>query len=336
MTRGSIVRFAASLLAVFILLSDQSLAYTQGSHTLQGKVTLPNNIVPQNPIKVTLSFNGIRVYETFTDLSGRFSFGGLRRGVYELKAEGDGEMFETTTARAEVSAFGSAPQTFTQNIQLRLKPGKSLPAAAVVSADEAEAQIPGRAKKEYEKGLKRAGDNKPDQAIKFFQAAILIYPQYYSAYTAMAEQYAKLPNLDESIAIYQKAIEMKPNRADAHTGIGVLMVKQKRYGEAMTPLRRSIELDKQSSTAYLFLGLAEMFTGDYVAAEANLLRAYDIGKQTLVRLYLANLYDLRGEPAKAIDHLQLFLRDTPNLPEERKIEMREVIEKLRKQIKEKK
>jgi len=152
----------------------------------------------------------------------------------------------------------------------------------------------------------------------------------------MAEQYSKLQQYDQSVSTYQKAIDMKPDRPDAYTGLGMVMVKQQKYTEAITPLRRGAELDKKSFTPYLFLGLSEMMIGDYNAAEADLLRAYDLGKPAIAHLYLANLYDLRGEPQKAIDRLNTFLRENPNMPDERKIEVREVIEKLRKQIKDKK
>ena len=91
-----------------------------------------------------------------------------------------------------------------------------------------------------------------------------------------------------------------------------------------------MELNKQSSTPYLFLGLAEMFTGDYASAEANLLRAYEIGKPPMAHLYLANLYELKGEPAKAIEHLKALLKENPNLNEERKADIRQAIEKLQK------
>lgn len=337
MTRGRIIHFIILILiafATFLSLPDSSQAQ-EAVHTLQGKVILPNNIVPPNPIKVTLTFNGRRIYETFTDLSGRFTFAGIRRGTYELRAEGD-ENFETTSTYAEVSAFGNAPQTFTQNIQLRLKPGKSLPTTGFVSAEDADVKIPDAAKKEFEKGVKRANDNKPEEALKHFQGAITAYPTYYLALTAMAEQYSKLQQYEESVANYKKAIEMKPDRPEAHTGLGMTMVKQQKYTEAIPPLRRGAELDKHSFTPHLFLGLSEMMIGDYNAAETDLLRAYDMGKPAIAHLYLANLYDLRGEPQKAIDRLQTFLRENPNMPENRKIEIREAIEKLRKQLKEKK
>lgn len=106
-----------------------------------------------------------------------------------------------------------------------------------------------------------------------------------------------------------------------------MLVKQKRYAEAIPPLRRSLELEKLSSTPYLFLGLAEMMTGDYESAETSLLRSYEIGKPAL---YLANLYELKGEPEKAIRQLKAFLDESPNLTDERRAEIAQVIDKLRK------
>src|SRR5215510_7348235 len=95
-------------------------AEAQNQHTLTGKVLLPNGAQPPNPVRVILTYNGRHIYETFTDLSGRFSFSALGRGIYQLTADGD-ENFETTRVSAEISAYGSAPQTFTQNIQLHPK-----------------------------------------------------------------------------------------------------------------------------------------------------------------------------------------------------------------------
>ncbi|MGA9770522.1 MAG: tetratricopeptide repeat protein [Blastocatellia bacterium] len=318
------------LLTLVLILTPPTFA--QGQHALQGRVALPNGTAPSNSVKVTLTFNGMRVYETFTDLSGRFSFSGLRRGSYQLTAEGDGQTFETTRVDAEVNAYGSAPQIFTQNIQLRLKVGKSTLPAAVTSVEEVDVNMPARAREEYDKGIKDSGNNKPENAVRHFQEAITAYPQFYSAHVAIAEQYAKLKRDEEAVQSYRKAIEMKPDRAPAYVGLGVTLVKQRKYNEAISPLRRSLEIEKQSSTPYLFLGLSEMMTGDYQSSEANLLRAHEIGKPVLARIYLANLYDLKGEPERAIEQLKAFLKESPNLPEERQTEIRAVIDKLRKQM----
>ena len=317
------------LLTIAVLLGA-GWALAQGAHSLQGKVLLPNGTQPPHPVKVTLTFSGRPVYETFTDLSGRFSFSGLHRGRYQLIAEGDGQTFETSRVEAEILAYGSAPQSFTQNIQLRARVDKTVSAAAVTSVEVLDPNVPQRAREAYQKALKSAEANKPEQAVKLLREAIEAYPPFQPAHVALGEQYDKLKKYTEAEAAYRTAVELKSDAASAQAGLGVVLVKQKKYAEAISPLRRSIEIDKQSSAPYLFLGLAEMMTGDYESAESNLLRAYEIGKPTIAHIYLANLYDLQKQPAKAIEHLQAFLKENPESPNSGQI--REVIEKLRKQI----
>jgi tetratricopeptide (TPR) repeat protein len=319
-----------SLLVLAILFPTAS-ALGQGAHSLEGRVLLPNGAAPSTPVKVTLTFSGRVIYETFTDLSGRFTFKGLQRGMYQLTAEGNDQTFETTRVEAEVSAFGSAPQTFTQNIQLRPKVEKSSLPLSINGAETVDPNLPARARDEYDRGMKDVGNNKPENAVKHFQEAINVYPQYYLAHIAIAEQYAKLNRDGQAADVYQKAIEMNPERAPAYVGLGVLLVKYKKYPEAIQVLRHSLEIDKQSSASLMFLGFAEMMTGDYQASETNLLRAYEIAKPAMARMYLANLYELKGEPAKAIEQLQAFLKESANLSEERQTQIREAIEKLKKQ-----
>ena len=329
MSRDTLTRIASLAVAV---LAATATVVAQGQHTLQGKVVLPNGSSPPNPVKVTLTFNGRHMYEIFTDLSGRFSFSGLGRGRYQITAEGDGQTFETTRTDADVSAFSSSAQTFTQNVQLRLRADKAVPPAGVTSVEALDPNLPPRAREPYEKGMKQARDNNPEKAIKLFEEALAAHPQFYSAEVALAEQYAKVKRDQEAVAAYQKAMELKPDRAPAYVGFGVMLVKQKRYAEAIPPLRRSLELEKLSSTPYLFLGLAEMMTGDYQSSETSLLRAFDIGKPALARVYLANLYELKGELAKSVQQLKAFLEENPNLPDERRAEIAQVVDKLKKRM----
>ncbi len=330
MNKKNLAHFFLLFISVFMVVVS---AFAQGQqHSLQGKVQFSDGTAPPNSVKVTITFNGRRVYETFTDLSGRFTFTGLQRGTYQLIAESDGQTFDTTNVEAEVTAFGNAPQIFTQNIQLRPKVGKPVQPAALTSVEAIDPDLPVPARAAYERGIKDAGNNKPENAIKHLQDAITAYPQYYLAHIAIAEQYTKLKRDGEAAGVYQKAIEMKPDRAPAYVGLGMLLVKYKNYKEAIMVLRHSLEIDKQSSAPYMFLGLAEMMTGEYQSSETNLLHAYDIGKPVLARMYLANLYELKGEPAKAIEQLQAFLKESSNLPQERQLEIREAIEKLKKQI----
>ena len=332
-TRFSLACLALALLAAAA--ADGARAQGGGGgHTLEGRVQLPNGAQPNSPVKVTLTFNGRRIHETFTDLSGRFNFAGLVRGNYQLTAEGDGQTFETTSVGAEVSAFGSGSQGFTQNIQLRPKAAAAGGApAGAVSLEELDPSVPERARERYRQALREAAADKPEQAVKLFQEALAAHPPFYAAHMALAEQHAKLQRYDDALAAYQKAGELKPDRAEPYVGIGVTLVSQKRYDEGMRMLRGVIEVDKNLAAPYLSLGYAEMMTGRHADAEAHLLRALELGKPAIAHIYLANVYEQLGQPAKAVEHLQTYLKESPKSPQADSV--RGAIDKLLKQTKEK-
>ncbi|MDT5155911.1 MAG: hypothetical protein QOH51_268 [Acidobacteriota bacterium] len=325
---------AQSTLTCLALLLAAASARAQGTNTLEGRVALPSGAQPSQSVRVTLKQGGRPVFETFTDLSGRFNFSGLRGGNYQLTAEGDGRTFETTTVSADVGAFGGGGQTFTQNIQLRPKAAAAKSPATAVAAEEIDPGVPEAAKEKYRKGVKSAADNKPEEAVKFLQEAVGAYARFYAATLALAEQLSKLQRYDEALAAYKQAGELKPDRPEPYIGVGITLVSQKRYDEGIRMLRGVVEVDKDLPAPYLSLGYAEMSTGDYAAAEAHLLRALELGKPALAHIYLANVYEQTGEFAKAVLQLTAYLKENPESPQAEAV--RSAVEKLRRKAKEKK
>jgi tetratricopeptide (TPR) repeat protein len=288
---------------------------------------MPNGEAPSQSVRVTITLSGRRIYETFTDLNGHFSFSGLARGSYVLTAESDGASFETTSVRADVTAFGSAPQTFTQNIQLRLKPGAVVERAGTVSVDELDPNIPARAKEEYRQGVKYSAENKAEDAARHFEQAVSEHPAFYAAHLALADEYGKLQRHDDALAAYKRASELKPDRHEPYVGVGVSLVSLKRYDEGIRLLRGVVELDKSLPAPYLSLGYAEMMMGDYQSAESHLLRACELNRSSVAHVYLANVYEQTGEAQKAIAHLETYLKENPKTPSA--AALRAAIEKLR-------
>jgi Tfp pilus assembly protein PilF len=313
------------------LLVAQAAARAQGGHTLEGRVMLPNGTQPTQPVRVTLSLGGRRLHESFTDLSGRFTFGGLSSGAYQLTAEGDGLIFETTTVRAEVSAFRSMPQSFTQNITLRPKAGAVLPPAGAVAADEFDPDVPERARGLYRQGARSAAADKPEEAARQFREAVEAHRNFYAAQLALADQYMKLQRHEEALSAYRRAGELKPDRPEPYVGVGVTLVNQRRYEEGIRLLRGLIEVDRSLSAPYLSLGYAEMMTGDLRSAEEHLLRALELARPPIAHVYLANVYEQLGQFAKAVEHLQSYLKDNPDAPQAAAV--RGAVEKLKKKIK---
>ena len=310
-------------------------ARAQGQFSLEGRVQSPSGAQPAQPVRVTLTQGGRRLYESFTDLSGRFNFPGLRGGAYQLTAEGDGRAFETTTVSFEVASFGRGGQTLTQNIQLR--PKNSAPDAApgsAVDAEELDPGVPDAAREKFRRGIRSAAEGKPEQAVRALEEAVRAHADFYAARMALAEQLSRLRRYDEALAAYRKASELRPERADPYVGVGVTLVSQGRYEEGIRMLRGVIELDKSLPAPYLSLGYAEMMTGDYKAAEEHLLRAMELSRPALAHVYLANVYEQTGEPAKAAAQLEAYLKENPNSPQAE--DVRAAIEKLKRKAKEKK
>jgi tetratricopeptide (TPR) repeat protein len=324
-------RRVRALGACLVLLLSAGAARAQGGNTLQGKVVLPNGAQPRNPVRVTLTLGGRRIQETFTDLGGNFQFPGLNAATYQLTAEGDGESFETTSVRAELMAFGGAGQNFTQNIQLRPKPGATLAPAATVSVEELDPSIPARARESYRKGVKSAAADKTEEAAKAFAEAVAAHPSFYAAHLALGDQRAKLKRYEEALTSYRTASELKPDAPEPYVGVGVTLVSLERYTEGIALLRRIVELDDKLAAPYLSLGYAEMMTGDYAAAEPHLRRALELARASIAHVYLANVYEHTGAHAHAIEHLEAYLKENPRTPNAAAI--RAAVEKLRRKQK---
>ena len=217
-------------LFLFAFLACFSLASAQQS-VLSGRVITPSGTQPTTPVRVKLTFNGRPINETFTDLSGRFSFPGVSAGTYQLTADGDGINFETTTVYAEVPAFGSAPQSFTQDIQLRPIIHKAAAQPGVVNAFTQ--NVPAAAKQAFTLGMKLAEEGKTDAAVENIRNAIKIFPDYFDAHLQLGNMFLKAEQFNEAIAELDLARQVNPNDERCYQSFGLLLMKQRNFPMAV-------------------------------------------------------------------------------------------------------
>ena len=314
-----------TLLALLLLCVTASVAQAQGSHTLQGRVIAPSGGQPTNPVKVTLTYNGRRIYETFTDLSGRFTFTALSRGTYQLTAEGDGISFETTSVTADISApFGSSSVLFTQDVQLRPLRVKPLQPAGVVSAFTQ--NVPVNARESFEQGLKLIDAGKGDEAIEKFQHALRIFPKYFEAHLQLGNLFLKSGRPTEAIAELDLAREINPTDERTYQSFGLLLMGQKNYGMAVAIFAEAGRLNPQNPMNALMRGIALIHhaaaidPADTAQRSSLLARADEALAQALSQSdnkmkpdspTLALFYEMKGEPERAATELETYLRKAP-------------------------
>ena len=309
-------------------LSTSPLAFAQGANVLQGKVITPSGTQPTNPVRVKLTFNGRAILETFTDLSGRFSFPGLSRGKYQLTAEGDGVNFQTTSVYAEISAWGSAPQSFTQDIQLRPIPHKPIAQAGVVNAFTQ--NVPDAAKAALSEGLKLAQEGKTEAAVASMQKAIKIFPEYFDAHLQLGNVFLRTEQFQDAIAELDLARQINPNDERAYQSFGLLLMKQRNFAVAVAVFAEAARLNPANPTNAVMRATALIHQAantnesapstedrNYLLtrAEIAMTQASNLSENKLKpdSMTLALFYELKGEPDRAASELEAYLKKTPQL-----------------------
>jgi tetratricopeptide (TPR) repeat protein len=308
-------------LFLFLVVSKAS---AQGANVLTGKVIAPNGSQPTSPVRVKLTFNGRPIHETFSDLSGRFAFPGLTRGTYQLTAVGDGMTFETTSVTVDVSAFGSAGQTFSQDIPLRPIAGKTTTQPGVINAFTQ--NVPVDAKESLEQGLKLIDAGKGDEAIEKFQHALRIFPKYFEAHLQLGNLFLKSGRPADAIAELDLAREINPNDERTYQSFGLLLMGQKNYGMAVAIFAEAGRLNPQNPMNALMRGIALIHHAASIdpahkTERSSLLkRADEALNQALSQSEnkmkpdsptLALFYEMRGEPERAATELESYLRKAP-------------------------
>jgi len=312
------MKFALSLL---LLLASFSSITAQGGSVLEGKVVTPSGTQPNNPVRVKLTFNGRPIHETFTDLSGRFTFPGLKSGTYQLTAEGDGLTFETTAVAADIP-FGGNGQGYTQDIQLRPIRHKPNTGLGVVNAFTQ--NVPAAAKQAFDTGLKLAGAGKTPEAIENMRKAIQIFPEYFDAHLQLGNVFLKTDQLQEAIAELDKAREINPNDERAYQSFGLLLMKQRNYAVAVAVFAEATRLNPENpvnavmrATALIHQAAGNEEDRNHLLsrAEIALSQASNLSENKLKpdTMTMALFYELKGDPERAATELESYIKKNPQL-----------------------
>ena len=120
----------------------------------------------------------------------------------------------------------------------------------------------------------RRGKKNNEAAIRMFEEALSLDPNFASAYAALAEAYSYMYAwydgdvkwLGKTIEVSQKALAFDPNSIEAQFGIGTVYFHQKRFREAKQMWEKVIQQNPDFYDAYRWLGIASDIAGDYDAA----------------------------------------------------------------------
>lgn len=303
-------------------------------HNIRGKIYLPGGNLPSQRIRVVLEVTtGGTAAEAFSDSIGNFEFRSLPGNTYRIVVPGDRQSFDTTQETVEV--FGNISRTYSVQIFLKDKDSEVTVKTRDRLIGAADLQeVPKNAKKAYDRAVKLAQKNKPEEAIRHLQEALTAFPDYLYAINKLGEQQMGMKNLDEAQKSFERAIAVNTKYAAPHINLGLIHISRQRFSEAIGEFETGNSLDDSYPMCHLNLGLALMSIDppEFDRAEKEITRAIQMGGKVFAYAYkhLFNMNIRRQDFTKAAQNLEAYLKDAGDASDA--ADIRKLLERVKQEI----
>ncbi len=121
-------------------------------------------------------------------------------------------------------------------------------------------------------------NGKLDEAIKHFQQALILKPDYPEAHNSIGIALFKKGRIPEAIEHYEQALQLKPDYAEAHDNLGSALADMGRLQEAIEHFKQALRLKPDLAEAHYNLALAYAKTGRSAEAVASAQMALELAK----------------------------------------------------------
>jgi tetratricopeptide (TPR) repeat protein len=282
--------------------------------TISGTVLLKASNPPASQVAVKLKSHAAGIFRSvLTDLEGHFEVRSLPPSTYQIVVEEPG--YEPTETSARLDGTSSKLVLYLNSS----KPEQRGWNKYTVSARDL--MIPGKARGEFEKGLKSLQKRDLSSSLNHLTKATQAFPEYYEAYYHVGVVQMDLGRFDEAMQAFQKAIDLSSGRyAWAEFGFGYLLYREGKPDEAVPVIRRGLEKDGNCAYAYFILGVALLQLNHLDEAEKS-------AREALLRnpnfadafLLLSDIDGRKREYHAQLQGLDAYLRLEPNGTESRRV-----------------
>lgn len=323
------IKPSAAVLGLVVLTFAAASAEAAASpRALSGRLVFDTAGVSCGPCHVTLiASSGQPIAMTFTDSAGNFTFENVQPGSYVIHVELEG--FEDVDQ--EINFFeGFGAPTVLVTLK-RTASAKTTEAAAVVDTSDFLSGYPKKAVDLFKKGLDNQRKGKNDQAIKYFEQALQIAPNFYAAHNELGMAYKQAGREDQAEKEFLRAHELNRSDADPLINLTGLYIDENKPAQAVASGEKAVKANSRSAPAFLTLGMALYKFAMLDRAEAALKKALELApKMFQVRLMLANVYLKQQRYDNLMEQLDRYLAENPNGEQRPAVEeMRQTLLKAR-------
>ncbi len=265
---------------------------------LLGKVTIEGEVLPWDPILVTVACKGNTMYTTQTDAKGDFAIRFLTG-------------FRSTKVIITVRHLRDEPILGT----LTLSRDSNARATAVSATSQT---VPPEAAKFWSKAGAEMLDGKPDRARLNLDKAVKAYPEFADAWYQLGRmQLLSAPR--DAKTCFEKAFVADPKFTPPLEDLAFLSIQQEDWQGALEKTKQFLQLDPNGTMrVWYFNALANFQLGRIAEAESSAKRLVSVDPLHNVRngeQLLAAILARKADYAGALSHLRNCLTYTPEGPD---------------------
>ena len=262
---------------------------------------------------------GAPMASTYTDDQGRFGFYALPLDLYYVDINDDS--YQAVHERAMLSPFSS--NVFLQITLIPKTAAKEEKPATQLSGGnpnmmdvrEYAKHFPKKAFKEFEKGVQSDQDGKKDDAIRHYQKALQIAPDFYPAHNNLGSDQLGSNNLPDARREFEKVIQLNQTDAAGYFNLANVCMLMNQLPDAQRFLGEGLRRQPESALGKFLLGSLEMRTGRLAPAEQALRQSVELNPlMAQSRLQLINVLLQEGKKVEALEQLHGFISAFPASP----------------------
>jgi TolA-binding protein len=315
-----------------LIFSGLSAAQNQGQTlgSIIGHIRVVRSGAPPERVLVLLQFRGATIASVYTDSEGTYGFHNLDPNPYYVVIDDD--RYQPARMEADIAPIQLAPVIFVDFTLVPKSPPKNDQEVPVKSAGanrnmtdvrEYEAKFPKPAVKEFKKGIKADQAGKKDDAIKHYEKALQIAPEFYEAHNNLGSDYLSKSEFPAARKEFEQAIAENQSDAAGYFNLANVCMLMKNLPEAEKYLQEGIRRQPDSALGQFLLGSLNMKIGKLPEAEHALRQAIQFNPAMVQpRLQLVNLLLQQQKKQAAIEQLHEFVTTFPDnsfSPQARKV-----------------
>jgi tetratricopeptide (TPR) repeat protein len=246
-------------------------------------------------------------FVVFADEEGRFGVSGIPFGMYTVEVASP----DFTATPQTVNVRDVQPTAFVLLTLEPTRPSNASPVARDPTVGVEQLRpVKHKAMSEYRHGISAGESGNYAAALKHYQAALRLQPDFYAAEVNYGALLFRTGKLAEARAHLLHAIQIDPAPPLSYLNLGRVYYEQRDYASAEKYLQLAMERAPSSEEIQLLYGATEDELGNLANAEKALSTARTLNPtdgQVLLQLF--NLYRRENRDAEARKALQQFLRD---------------------------